>query len=158
MRNDNLCQQPDYGISCAGCCGTNVYESREELVEAIEINTSNFRPFIGLRPRKGKTLYYKSMRPHSDSGIATEPYLCPLLIFLDDEQTRIGCSAHPGLNGIDYREKLNLCRSRHMCKPAEDFSLLNQARQRKILEKLSRQYKGDWILLSMDMGEERIEI
>ncbi len=92
------------------------------------------------------------------ANIDRDSGLCSLLIYLDEAETRVGCAAHPNIHGVDYRIKFNLCNTPYECKQSKKFSNLSGSKRKLILQRLQKEYKGDWIRLSIDMEEERIKL
>ena len=154
IKKPHLCQIPEYDISCAGCCGIGVYDSREELIEAIRKNTTEYRALMVMNPaiEQKEGFFNRGANIDRDSG------LCSPLIYLDEIETRVGCAAHPNIHDVDYRIKFNLCYTPYECKQSKEFSNLSESKRKLIIQRLQNEYKSDWIRLSIDMEEERIKL
>ena len=96
----HLCQ-PGQGASCGACCGLYNFRdhSRASLAERLATQTATLRPL----PREPGA-WRAAARELLESRRATPPLfpvvrVCPLLGFLDEEHTRVGCLGHPKVTG-----------------------------------------------------------
>lgn len=93
-----LCQ-PGGGASCGACCGLYNFadHGREALSEALARRTH--RAAQGPRTLAAFREAAEQLRAQERGPLFTEVRVCPLLGFLDPEQTRVGCLAHPLVTG-----------------------------------------------------------
>ena len=150
MGHSELCQQPDFGLSCGGCCGF-FYEPRISMIHGfIRGNTERFRKY--LREHDGQmSRYFREFPRHTDHS------LCEYLVFLDADESRIGCAGHPAINRMDYREKFVECNPGN-CPNSWSFDRLDDSMKREVLERLKKRYGGNPIRLSLDMYTDKIQI
>lgn len=98
-----LCQRP--GASCGACCG--LYNRREHGREAVRAELTRRTLALG---RVARTLpaFREAAARLAAAGpapIFPSVRVCPLLGFLDEAGTRIGCLAHPLVTGgADLRD------------------------------------------------------
>lgn len=100
----HLCQ-PGGGASCGACCGLYNFRdhSRASLTKALERRTDAIKPL----PKEPAAYLAaaKSLRRWDKDPLFPPVRLCPLLGFVDEERTRVGCLAHPLVTGgIDLRD------------------------------------------------------
>ena len=145
-----LCQVPERGLSCVGCCKIDVHNKIDDLIVEIEENTQEYTQF-----KKENSQIQKYF--NRGENIDRESGLCSLLIFLDDTKKRVGCPAHPFMNdGIDYRKMFNICYAQYdCCEATKSFRRLEEEGQGRALGILEKRYAGDWIGFSMDMEKGR---
>lgn len=95
-----LCQ-PAGGASCGACCGLYNFadHSRTALTEALRRRTEHLRPLP--RTRAAFTGAAAALRAQDRDALFTDVRICPLLGFLDADEARVGCLAHPLQNGGD---------------------------------------------------------
>jgi len=92
-----LCQRP--GASCGACCG--LYNSRDHGREAVQAELT--RRTLVLRRTEPTLPAFRAAAAKLAAG-GPEPLfpsvrVCPLLGFLDEAGTRVGCLAHPLVTG-----------------------------------------------------------
>ncbi len=94
----SLCQ-PGGGASCGACCGLYNFKdhSRAALTSALARRTESVRA----SPRTPEGFREAAARTRSGDASPLFPAVrvCPLLGFLDEEQSRVGCLAHPAVTG-----------------------------------------------------------
>ncbi len=103
----NLCQPGS--TSCGACCGLYHFRhhSRAQLLERLERRTARFSSLEKSRELwSGAARQLRSDERGGKPAALSEPELpCPLLGFLDAQQTRIGCLGHPLVTrGVDLRD------------------------------------------------------
>ena len=99
----NLCQPG--GKSCGACCGLYNFadHSRQTVTAALQLRTDTIKPLPKV---------YEAYRDAARSlkGKDPEPLfeavrVCPMLGFLNEEKTQIGCLAHPMVTGgVELRD------------------------------------------------------
>lgn len=111
----HLCQ-PGGGASCGACCGLYNFKdhSREALTHALDRHTERLH-------RTPKTPddfanAARELKAQERSPAFPDVRVCPLLGFLDDQRSRVGCLAHPLVTGgVDLRDcgvySASLCQS-----------------------------------------------
>jgi hypothetical protein len=92
-----LCQRP--GASCGACCG--LYNTRDHGRAAVRAELT--RRTLALRRVERTLPAFRAAAARLAAG-GPEPLfpsvrVCPLLGFLDDAETRVGCLAHPLVTG-----------------------------------------------------------
>ncbi len=100
----HLCQ-PGGGASCGACCGLYNFRdhSRAALVQALRRRTRTIAPLAKEPP--AYLAAARSLRRWDKNPLFPAVRLCPLLGFLDDEESRVGCMAHPMVTGgVDLRD------------------------------------------------------
>ncbi|WP_373047617.1 hypothetical protein [Vulgatibacter sp.] len=111
----HLCQ-PGGGASCGACCGLYNFRdhSRAALARALHRRTDTIRPL----PKTAEAFQAaaKSLRRWDKDPMFPPVRLCPLLGFVNEERTQVGCLAHPFVNdGTDLRDcgayNSNTCQS-----------------------------------------------
>ena len=116
MSSDKLCYMQDK--SCGGCCCDDILEiDKERLVEIFRYRRLCFKVFLN---GKNDIAGYESAISKREE-IATietdgvKSVACAYLGFLNDEETHIGCLAHPQMNGgVDLRD-YGFYRSAEIC-------------------------------------------
>lgn len=100
----HLCQ-PGGGASCGACCGLYNFRdhSRAALTRALDRRTDEIRDL-----EKTPDAYRaaaRRLRRWDRDPLFPPVRLCPLLGFVDEERTRVGCLAHPAVTGgVDLRD------------------------------------------------------
>lgn len=100
----HLCQ-PGGGASCGACCGLYNFRdhSREALTRALRRRTETVRPLP--KEPESYAAAARSLRRWDKNPLFPPVRLCPLLGFLDEEEKRVGCMAHPLVTGgVDLRD------------------------------------------------------
>src|SRR5690606_18849401 len=100
----HLCQ-PGAGASCGACCG--LYNFRDHSREALAKTLSRRSEVIRRTPKEPAAFRdaARSLRRWDKDRLFDAVRICPLLGFLDEAETRVGCLAHPAANdGIDLRD------------------------------------------------------
>jgi len=88
---DVICQLPELGLSCFGCCGYD-WAPVHKLKREVENNTWRYKTFY-----TKKEIFAETTEGVKASGI------CKGVMFLEDGT--IGCPLHPARNrGIDFRK------------------------------------------------------
>ena len=100
----HLCQ-PGGGASCGACCGLYNFRdhSRAALTRSLRRRTETIRPL----PKEAEAYRgaARSLRRWDKDPLFPPVKLCPLLGFLDEEEKRVGCLAHPLVTGgVDLRD------------------------------------------------------
>lgn len=101
----HLCQ-PGGGASCGACCGLYNFRdhSRAALAERLAAHTAALRP---LAPEvEAWQAAARALREEDRTPALFPPVrVCPLLGFLDEGHTRVGCLGHPKVTGgVDLRD------------------------------------------------------
>jgi len=114
-----LCQMPEIGLSCFGCCGNN-YANKKKLMRDINKNTLEFDN------KKSTSQFMTRHKELRSSGI------CASLILKDD---KFFCPGHPAINsGRDYRNLDPDCDKDFLCKTFGLFQHWDEDKQKKFLE------------------------
>ena len=94
----HLCQ-PGGGASCGACCGLYNFRhrSREALTRALSRRTDTVRS-LPLIP-EAYSGAARSLRRWDKDPLFPPVRVCPLLGFVDEARTRVGCLAHPAVTG-----------------------------------------------------------
>lgn len=98
-----LCQRGE--ASCGACCG--LYNRADFSREAVEVRLDRRTEVLRETPRTRDAFAAAAKRLAAEEPAAMFPTVrvCPLLGWLDDARTRIGCLAHPlSTGGIDLRD------------------------------------------------------
>lgn len=100
----HLCQ-PGRGASCGACCGLYNFRdhSRATLTERLGAQTDTFTPL----PREPEAYgaAARALKEARTPPLFPAVRVCPLLGFLDEERTRVGCLGHPKVTGgVDLRD------------------------------------------------------
>ena len=130
-----LCQMPELGLSCFGCCG-NKYANKRKLMRDINKNTLEF-------DNKKSTGDFMSRTTHlRSSGI------CANLIFKNDI---FYCPGHPAINsGRDYRNLDPDCDKDFLCKTFGLFQQWDEAKKQRFLAYI-KEKKPDSFTYSIKM-------
>lgn len=100
----HLCQ-PGGRASCGACCGLYNFRrrSRAALAGALHRRTDHVLPLPKTREAYARAA--RSLRRWDKDPLFPPVRLCPLLGFVDEERTRVGCLAHPAVTGgVDLRD------------------------------------------------------
>jgi hypothetical protein len=100
----HLCQ-PGGGASCGACCGLyNLRDhSRAGVARALARRTEVVRELP--KTAEAYRAAAESLRERDEPPLFEAVRVCPMLGFLDDERTRVGCLAHPAVTGgADLRD------------------------------------------------------
>ncbi len=100
----HLCQ-PGEGASCGACCGLYNFRDRTRpvLEQALLRRTAMVKPLP--RTPEAFSKAARSLRRWDEAPLFPPVRLCPLLGFVDEAKTQVGCLAHPLQNdGIDLRD------------------------------------------------------
>lgn len=100
----HLCQ-PGGGASCGACCGLYNFRdhSRAALRRALDRRTDVLRDLP--RDPAAWRAAARSLRRWDRDPLFPPVRLCPLLGFVDEARTQVGCLAHPAVNdGVDLRD------------------------------------------------------
>ena len=103
MAVGSLCQRG--GASCGACCG--LYNREDFSRPALRALLSRRTRALATTPRTKEAFAAAARALARDDAAPLFPSVrvCPLLGFLDAEETRIGCLAHPlSTGGIDLRD------------------------------------------------------
>ncbi|HYG68535.1 MAG TPA: hypothetical protein VD838_12775, partial [Anaeromyxobacteraceae bacterium] len=98
-----LCQRG--GASCGACCGLYNREdfSRAGVAERLRRRTEVLRGTA--RTRDAFAAAAKGLAAEEPAAMFPTVRVCPLLGWLDDAETRLGCLAHPlATGGVDLRD------------------------------------------------------
>lgn len=104
--------------SCGGCCCNDISKmGKEELVKIFRYRRLCFKAFlngrndvVGYESQISKREEIATIETHNVNSVA-----CAYLGFLDDEETHLGCLAHPEMNkGVDLRDH-GFYRSAKLC-------------------------------------------
>lgn len=100
----HLCQ-PGGGASCGACCGLYNFKdhARESVAAALARRTEALR---GLpRTMAAYRAAAEPLRAGDEAPLFPSVRVCPMLGFLDEARSRVGCLAHPAVTGgIDLRD------------------------------------------------------
>lgn len=141
-----LCQVPECGLSCAGCC-INPEASNDVLRQIIENSTAEITDVLSRRTSAEEREAFFRTR----NGIQGT---CENVVFLNPEKTQVGCAAHPLQNdGIDYRAYVAHCVRNFVCWSSMHFDMSPEDRQTRVLHSLQERFAHDPIGLSKEMGE-----
>lgn len=151
MAQNYLCQTA--GMSCVGCCIVGI-TSNGDLIKAVRNNTYGYKKFISGNPvPEEKEKYFNRW-----ADVVNEPEICTFLVFLDETEAKVGCSAHPCIQGLDYRKRFNTCFADYVCEQSKAFAVFPEQKRESIAKNLQSKYNGDWISLSLDMESGKIEL
>lgn len=141
-----LCQVPDAGISCAGCC-VRADQTESQLRALVTCFTAEYQDFLGRNPSdEQKRAFFARRRSRGGN--------CPAVIFLNKERTQIGCAAHPQANdGADYRELVEHCVPKFFCTKGKQFMKGSGRAVAQILKE-AEEHTDNPIARSLFMGEE----
>lgn len=146
-----LCQRPEQGISCMGCCGYN-FKDKFTLAKDIEKNTLEYGKVHEQSLMKGlvaKTDWMNRSKDLRPSGV------CRNLVY-DLASDVVGCPLHPEQNnGKDLRVDHPHCDTLFVCKTAFMFDLWDKKRQKAFLRFLKHK-KLDWHTYSLGMGTDKL--
>lgn len=94
----HLCQ-PGAGASCGACCGLYnlAGHSRRSVAAALERRTQALRGVA--RTQEAYRAAAEALRAGDEPPLFAAVRVCPLLGFLDEARTRVGCLAHPAVTG-----------------------------------------------------------
>lgn len=101
----HLCQ-PGGGASCGACCGLYNFQnhSRAALTERLAAQTEHLRPLPKTAEAWG-TAARDMLAARRTQPLFPAVRVCPLLGFLDEGRTRVGCLGHPLVTGgADLRD------------------------------------------------------
>ena len=92
-----LCQRE--GASCGACCG--LYNRRDHSRAALEATLRRRTEELRGTPRRLEAFRAAAARlaEREPAPLFPSVKVCPLLGFLDEEATRVGCLAHPAATG-----------------------------------------------------------
>ena len=129
MSSDKLCYMQDK--SCGGCCYDDISEmGKEGLVDIFRYRHLCFKMFLNGRNDvagyESEILKREEIATIETDGVSIA---CAYLGFLNDEETHVGCLAHPEMNGgVDLRDhgfyrSVKLCEN-FFCSAAELYQSL----------------------------------
>jgi hypothetical protein len=98
-----LCQRG--AVSCGACCG--LYNRRDLSRPALRAVLTRRTALLSGVPRTAEAFRAAAARLQAEDGAPLFPSvrLCPLLGYLDEGATRVGCLAHPlATGGVDLRD------------------------------------------------------
>jgi hypothetical protein len=101
----HLCQ-PGQGASCGACCGLYNFRdhSRAALTERLAAQTERVRP-LARTPEAYGAAAREMLEARREAPLFPAVRVCPLLGFLDEARTRVGCLGHPlTTGGVDLRD------------------------------------------------------
>lgn len=95
----HLCQ-PGKGASCGACCGLYNFQahSRAALAERLVEQTARVRP-LPATPEAYAAAARALTEARREPPLFPAVRVCPLLGFLDEARTRVGCLGHPKVTG-----------------------------------------------------------
>lgn len=98
-----LCQ-PGKGASCGACCGLYnfTHHTRAELGATLVKARQTLKD--APRTREAFRERAQQLRAAGPAPLFPMVRVCPLLGFLDDAHTQVGCLAHPLVIGVDLRD------------------------------------------------------
>ncbi|MFC1755660.1 hypothetical protein ACFL96_20110 [Thermoproteota archaeon] len=145
----NLCQMPDLGISCVGCCGRIIHR-KPSVEEALKKNTIEHK-------HKSDIKEFIWRHPPNDLRACG---ICPNLVKDDVRKGKVFCPAHPERNqGIDHRD--GYCDTLHLCKTAFLFDLWEKDLQKRFIAFIKhkvRKKQLDWYSYSIEMDNDGLLI
>lgn len=100
----HLCQ-PGQGASCGACCG--LYNFRDHSRESLRKTLSRRSAHLRQVPKDAGSYRAaaRSLRRWDKGFLFDAVKVCPLLGFVDEEEERVGCLAHPAVTGgVDLRD------------------------------------------------------
>lgn len=100
----NLCQ-PGGGRSCGACCGLYNFKdhSRATVTAALELRTETLKPLPKVYESYRDAA--RSLRGKDPEALFEAVRVCPMLGFLDEQKTQVGCLAHPLVTGgVELRD------------------------------------------------------
>ncbi|WNG23624.1 hypothetical protein F0U62_05965 [Cystobacter fuscus] len=101
----HLCQ-PGRGASCGACCGLYNFRDHSRASLTARLNEQT-EAFAALPPKHGawRTRALALLESRRASPLFPAVRVCPLLGFVDEERTRVGCLGHPKVTGgVDLRD------------------------------------------------------
>lgn len=135
----NLCQLPELGLSCMGCCGRD-YGSKKDIEKGLVANTLSF---LGTDDKvKWGKRYEGTIRQ------------CGICFNLVREEKEIFCPLHPARNnGKDLRD--NVCDKGYMCKTFHLFKNEWDDKTRKAFLNFIKKKNLDWYSYSIGMDSDK---
>lgn len=138
----NLCQLPELGISCWGCCGHS-FSSKDDVSRSLKKNTVEYEKSVDKVKWANRSEYLRK------SGI------CRNLIKKGDE---IFCPLHPLRNdGQDLRtkhighSKID-CDMNYLCKTFYEFNVMDEETQKKFILFIKSK-NPDWYTFSIKIDD-----
>lgn len=98
----NLCQSES--LTCGACCG--LYNFRDHSREAISAELRRHSDALKGAPHTREAFAAKAaaLKASAPSSLFPLVRVCPLLGFLDEDDSRVGCLAHPAVISADLRD------------------------------------------------------
>ncbi len=149
----NLCQIPELGLSCIGCCGGELAE-KERVLEDIKKNTLELSTFSNLKD------FINRCPPEQ----LRDSKICRNITFIGfDKKSRnvlIGCPAHPDFSGDTSDDRENHCDVVHLCKITQAFNCWDEKKKRAFFSFLEKEVKTglDWYEYSIKMDNDALLI
>ncbi|MDP2749510.1 MAG: hypothetical protein Q8O89_01600 [Nanoarchaeota archaeon] len=146
----NLCQLPELGLSCIGCCGGRL-KNKNQVFEDIKKNTLELGEYSEVSD------FINRAKPNElrESGI------CKNMTFIGfDKRTGnvlVGCPAHPEFSdATDDRE--NHCDIAHLCKITQEFEQWDDKKRAVFLKFLKQKSDQDmdWFEYSIKMDNDEL--
>jgi hypothetical protein len=98
----NLCQTG--AGTCGACCGLYNFRDHSKQLITAELRRHT-DALVGVeRTRDAFVAKAAELKATAPSSLFPLVRVCPLLGFLDDESSRVGCLAHPAVIGTDLRD------------------------------------------------------
>lgn len=147
-----LCQLPELGLSCIGCCG-GYLKDKEKILEDIKSNTKEVENYPDYAD------FIKRAKPEDlrESGI------CRNMTFIGFHQKTgnllIGCPAHPEFNSKTEDDRKGHCDIGHLCKAASLFNQWSEETRKDFMNFLKYKVeKGgmDWFEYSIKMDNNEL--
>jgi len=130
-----LCQLPELGLSCVGCCGSD-FKNKKDVELGIRKNTLEFESSNNPLDFRDRTAI-KSLR---DCGV------CRNLVKIKSSGA-ILCPLHPSLHeGIDHRE--GHCNIGFVCLTSKNYSSWDSPKQERFIRFLELE-ELDWYTYSL---------
>lgn len=131
----NLCQ-PGGGASCGACCG--LYNFRDHARETVAAQLRSHTRVLAQTPRTAEaySAAARALKTAQPAPAFADVRVCPLLGFLDPDEARVGCLAHPLQTfGTDLRDcgvyKAEICESfecpSYLWLSADEAALIREA-------------------------------
>ncbi len=146
LESFNLCQPKNSGFSCMGCCGHH-YTGKESVRHTVRRNTEEFK---AANPKTEFEITDFMRRKPERSACGA----CWNVVYLDEEQRKVGCAVHPELHKTDDM-RVDYCIHSYKCKAKRLFESMSPRMKRKFLkfvaEKLDTTEDSDWYDYSVMM-------
>ncbi len=147
----NLCQLPELGLSCIGCCGSHLKE-KERALEDIKKNTLELAKYARLKD------YVNRAKPDE----LRESGLCRNVTFIGYDKKSgnvlVGCPAHPEMENPEIDDRDSHCNIGHLCKLTQVFEYWDDEKRKSFFEFLQKRVHDgmDWYEYSIKMDNDEL--